>query len=224
MSATSTSPGTENRAERRAPSQRRSRERVAKILDAAAELVVSNGVDALSTRKIADTAGVPVASIYQYFADKEEILLELVKRDTEEMDAHVAETVAALETLSIRTIVTTTMQAFLDVYERRKEFVAIYFHGRTNAAIFDFCREHNTRIAQAVFAVMTEAGLLSAEADLARGQFAVEIGDRVLEWAFRNGYTGDQRVIADGIDILIGYLERFATEAGRTGVPNPAHG
>lgn len=221
MAAASTTPGAQIRTERRAPSQRRSKDRVAKILDAAAELVVSHGVEALSTRRIADTARVPVASIYQYFADKEEILLELVKRDTEEMDAHVAETVAALETLSIRSVVTTTMQAFLDVYARRREFVAIYFHGRTNAAIFDFCREHNARIAQALFAVMTQAGLLSAEADLARGQFAVEIGDRVLEWAFREGYTGDQAVIDDGIEILVGYLERFATDAGRAGIPSP---
>lgn len=216
MSAASTSPSTERRTDRRAPSQQRSRERVAKILDAAAELVVSEGVDALSTRRIADTAGVPVASIYQYFADKEEIILELVKRDTGEMDAHVAETVAALETLSVRSIVTTTMHAFLDVYARRKEFVAIYFRGRTSPAVIEFCREHNVQITEALFAVMTAAGLLSKEADLARGLFAVEIGDRVLEWAFRDGYTGDQRVIDDGIEILVGYLERFATEAGRT--------
>ena len=218
MSAASTSPGTVNRTDRRAPSQRRSRERVAKILDGAAKLVVSEGVDALSTRRIADAAGVPVASIYQYFADKEEIILELVKRDTEEMDAHVAETVAALETLSVRSIVETTMRALIDVYARRKEFIAIYFRGRSNAAVIEFCREHNARIAEALFAVMTGAGLLSEDADLARGLLAVEIGDRVLEWAFREGYAGDQRVIDDGIEILVGYLERFATEAGRTGV------
>lgn len=217
MSGARTSPRTEFRTERRSPSQRRSKERVAKILDAAAELVVSDGLDAVSTRTIADAAGVPVASIYQYFADKEEVILELVKRDTEEMDAHVTERVAALEMLSIRTIVATTMQAFLDVYDRHKEFVAIYFHGRTNTAVTEFCREHNTRIAQNLFAVMTDAGLLSDEVDSARSQFAVEIGDRVLEWAFRNGYTGDKRVIDDGTEILIGYLERFATDNGRTG-------
>lgn len=217
MSGARTTPRTELRAERRSPSQRRSKDRVAKILDTAAELVVSDGVDAVSTRTIAEAADVPVASIYQYFADKEEVILELVKRDTEEMDAHVAERVAALETLSIRTVVTTTMRAFLDVYDRRKEFVAIYFHGRTNTAVTEFCREHNARIARDLFAVMTDAGLLSDEVDLARGQFAVEIGDRVLEWAFRNGYTGDQRVIDDGVEMLVSYLERFATDNGRTG-------
>lgn len=204
--------------QRRSPSQRRSRERVATILDTTAALVVADGVDALSTRRIATAAGVPVASIYQYFADKEEIILELVKRDTEEMDEHVAATVAALGTLSVRSVVTATMRAFLDVYERRKEFVAIYFHGRSNRAVIEFCREHNQRIAENLHAVMWQAGLLTADADLARGRFAVEVGDRILEQAFRDSFTGDQRAIDDGIEMLVGYLERFATDAGRDGI------
>lgn len=204
--------------QRRSPSQRRSRERVATILDTTAALVVADGVDALSTRRIATAAGVPVASIYQYFADKEEIILELVKRDTAEMDEHVAATVAALGTLSVRSVVTATMRAFLDVYERRKEFVAIYFHGRSNRAVIEFCREHNQRIAENLHAVMWQAGLLTADADLARGRFAVEVGDRILEQAFRDSFAGDQRAIDDGIEMLVGYLERFATEAGRDGI------
>ena len=45
-------------------------------------LVLERGVDALSTRSIAEAAQVPVASLYQYFADKESVLLSLVDRDT----------------------------------------------------------------------------------------------------------------------------------------------
>lgn len=191
---------------------------MATILDTTADLVVADGVDALSTRRIAETAGVPVASIYQYFADKEEIILELVKRDTAEMDEDVAAAVGALDVLSVRSVVTATMRAFLDVYARRKEFVAIYFHGRSNRAVMAFCREHNQQIAESLHAVMWEAGLLTADADLGRGRFAVEIGDRILEQAFRESFTGDQRVIEDGIEMLVAYLERFATDAGLSGV------
>ena len=76
---------------RRVPQQSRSRDRVARLLDAASTLVVSGGVDALGTRAIATAAEVPVASLYQYFADKDDILLALVERDIEEMDARVAD-------------------------------------------------------------------------------------------------------------------------------------
>ena len=76
-------------ARRRTPTQVRSRERVEKILDAASQIVVAGGVEALTTRSIAEAAEIPVASLYQYFADRDEILLALVERDTAEMDEHV---------------------------------------------------------------------------------------------------------------------------------------
>lgn len=135
------------------------------------------------------------------------------------MDARVMAAVAGLDTLSVRTIVVASMRAYLDVYARRQEFLVIYFQGRTNAAVREFCRDHNEQTAKMLYDVMTGAGLLSDEADLARGVLAVEIGDRVFEVAFREGFDGDQRVIDDGIEIVTAYLEQFATEAGRAGVP-----
>ena len=74
---------------RRVPRQERSRRRVEGLLDAAARLVVERGVEALTTRDIAEAAGAPVASLYQYFADKDDILLALVERDMAEMDERV---------------------------------------------------------------------------------------------------------------------------------------
>jgi AcrR family transcriptional regulator len=48
------------------------------ILDAAAELFVSQGLAATTTRQIADRVGVRQASLYYYFGGKDEILLELL--------------------------------------------------------------------------------------------------------------------------------------------------
>jgi AcrR family transcriptional regulator len=48
------------------------------ILDAAAELFVSQGLAATTTRQIADRVGIRQASLYYYFAGKDEILLELL--------------------------------------------------------------------------------------------------------------------------------------------------
>ena len=73
------------------PQQVRSRDRVERILEVTGELVVAGGVESVTTRAIAAAAGIPVASLYQYFADKESILLALVERDLAEMDAQVAE-------------------------------------------------------------------------------------------------------------------------------------
>ena len=150
---------------RRVPQQLRSRGRVLRILEVAAELVVESGVEAVSTRNIAARAGIPVASLYQYFADKEEVLLALVERDIAEMDEQVAEDLEALTTLSVRAVVDTTMRAFLKVYRRRPSFVVIWFRGRTNVAVTDFVRAHNRRMAAELFAMVQAAGLVREGSD-----------------------------------------------------------
>jgi AcrR family transcriptional regulator len=50
----------------------------AEILDAAAELFVGQGLAATTTRQIAERVGIRQASLYYYFAGKDEILLELL--------------------------------------------------------------------------------------------------------------------------------------------------
>jgi len=65
---------------RKQPSQARSREKVRLVLDTAAELLVTQGVDSVSTPRIAEISGVTVGSIYQYFPNKESILHELYQR------------------------------------------------------------------------------------------------------------------------------------------------
>jgi len=62
-------------AKRRVPQQVRSRDRVQRILEVAGEIVVDKGVEGVTTRAIAAGAELPVASLYQYFADKEAVPL-----------------------------------------------------------------------------------------------------------------------------------------------------
>ena len=204
---------------RRVPQQSRSIERVERILDAAAQLVVAEGVDALTTRGVADLAEVPVASLYQYFADKDEILLALVERDVDEMDAQVSADLGSLDVLSVGSIVETTMRAFVKVYLRRPSFVVIWLRGRTNTAINEFCRAHNKQVAADLFRFAREAGLVRPETRRLHAELAVEVGDRVFQLAFETKLRGNKVVIAEGIELVRSYLERHATAAGVEGVP-----
>ena len=52
-----------------------------RILDAARELFAKEGYDAVSMRKIADAIEYSPTAIYQYFADKRELMDELVRAD-----------------------------------------------------------------------------------------------------------------------------------------------
>lgn len=204
---------------RRIPRQERSRRRVEGILDAAARLVVSQGVDSLTTRDIAEAAQAPVASLYQYFADKDEILLALVERDIEEMDEQVAADLAELQVLSVRSIVSTTMDAFVKVYLQRPAFVTIWLRGRTNQAIKEYGRQHNLKVASELLEFAIGAGLVEPSTTSLIAELAVEMGDRCFQLAFESSMTGEPAILAEAKELVTTYLERVATQAGLEGVP-----
>jgi AcrR family transcriptional regulator len=208
----------ESAVRRRSPVQARSRERVERILDAAARIVVERGVDVMTTRSLADEAGVPVASLYQYFSDRDAVLLALVERDIAEMDEQVRDDLMKVRTLSIAAIVETTIGAYRKVYARRPDFVAIWLRGRTNAAIHEFGRRHNRATAHDLreFAVSTR--LAHPELPLAAAELAVELGDRVFQLAYETEDCGDEFIVSEGIAMVTTYLQRYATDAGIEGV------
>ncbi|WP_341924253.1 TetR/AcrR family transcriptional regulator [Nocardioides psychrotolerans] len=193
---------------RRVPTQARSRRKVEHLLDAAAALVVERGVEALTTRDIAEAAGVPVASLYQYFAAKEDVLLAIAERDMAEMDAQVVADLAAEPALTLEALVRTTMGAFVTVYHRRRAFVEIYLRGRTNVAVHQFGREHNARVAQLLRDVAIEQGLALPTLSPMVATLAVEVGDRVFQLAFEYDDDGDPALIEEGITMVSAYLDR----------------
>ena len=65
---------------RREPSQRRSRERVERILAVATGLIAAQGSDALRMAEVAAKAGISIGSLYQYFPDKAAIIRALAER------------------------------------------------------------------------------------------------------------------------------------------------
>jgi AcrR family transcriptional regulator len=76
-------------APRKLPKQARSAATVEAILEAAAQVFERHGYAAATTNRIAARAGVSIGSLYQYFPNKDAILVALVHR-------HLAESAAAL--------------------------------------------------------------------------------------------------------------------------------
>jgi AcrR family transcriptional regulator len=61
----------------RQPTQKRARERVRQMLAAARALLEEEGLDSVTTTRVAERAGVPVGSVYQYFDDAGDLLAAL---------------------------------------------------------------------------------------------------------------------------------------------------
>lgn len=215
---TSVSTNEEIGAKRRVPTQERSRLRVERILDATSELVLASGVEHLTTRAIAQQAGVPVASLYQYFADREAILLAIAERDMTEMDEQVAADLGELTTFSVRSLVETTMRAYVKVYHRRPAFMQIWLRGRSVPALHEYGREHNRRTAAQLWEFASGLGMIAEGTPTVFAELGVEVGDRVFQLAFETNRRGDSLLIEEGIDLVTAYFERHATEAGKRGV------
>ncbi|MFJ3643183.1 TetR family transcriptional regulator [Streptomyces sp. NPDC090108] len=81
---------------RRAPVQRRSAERLTRILDACAGLLDEAGYDALSTRAVAERAGVPIGSVYRFFGNKRQLADALAQRNLDRYTERVTERLKAV--------------------------------------------------------------------------------------------------------------------------------
>jgi AcrR family transcriptional regulator len=66
---------------RRRAKQARSQQTIAIVLEAAAQVLQREGYARATTNRIAETAGVSVGTIYQYFGDKDEIFDALIRHE-----------------------------------------------------------------------------------------------------------------------------------------------
>lgn len=67
--------------QRRSPRQARSRATCEAIVEAAAQIVERQGPEALTTNAVAERAGVSIGTLYQYFPDKQAILIAAARRE-----------------------------------------------------------------------------------------------------------------------------------------------
>jgi len=204
---------------RREPVQRRSRERVELILDAASELLAEGGVDALTTRALAARADIPVATIYRYFANREEIIAAYLDHELVQIDQAVVAAVVALERVTVRSLAEAVALAHMRHHQAHPEGVPVWFGGRSNPAVIDQVRELDARLAASLRSAMRAAGLLEGAPEFSSG-LLVRLFDRMFEFVFLAERSAQEQetIVLAFVDIVAGYLERFATPAGLDGV------
>jgi AcrR family transcriptional regulator len=76
----------EKAAARRAPIQERSQLTVEAMLDAVVKLLKRGDASSITTNRIAETAGVSIGSLYQYFPNKRAIFIALHERHIGQVD------------------------------------------------------------------------------------------------------------------------------------------
>ncbi len=101
---------------RRAPRQERSRQTVDAVLQAVERVLKRDGIDALTTNRIAEAAGVSIGSVYQYFPDKRSIFTALHQRHVEQVGLVIERTVAEHTSSSLEVFACALVVALMDVH------------------------------------------------------------------------------------------------------------
>jgi len=193
---------------RRAPVQRRSAERLTRILDACAELLDEVGYDDLSTRAVALRAGVPIGSVYRFFGNKRAMADALAERNLERYTERVTGRLAGAEGEGDwRSAMDAVLDEYLDMKRTAPGFSLVDFGNQI--PVGSRYAEPNHRVADRL------ADLLSAylgrepDEDLRRTVLiAVETADTLVHLAFRVDPEGDEKIIEETRRLLRAYLGR----------------
>ncbi len=135
---------------RKHPSQKRSRQTVARILEATQSILVTDGIKAVTTNAIAERSGVTVGSIYQYFGNKEEIIVAIFENWLESIISNYeAFRAAHLETLDGLAYLESYFDTFLNGMSADEEKLGVELANavRTNPKLAALDQEHDKRIA-----------------------------------------------------------------------------
>ncbi|MFI5686399.1 TetR family transcriptional regulator [Streptomyces sp. NPDC051636] len=192
---------------RRAPVQRRSAERLTRILDACADLLDEVGYDALSTRAVALRAGVPIGSVYRFFGNKRQMADALAQRNLERYAEQVTERLKVARRGDWRAAVDAVLDEYLAMKRTAPGFSLIDFGNQIPVGARH--SEPNHRVADRLTDLLS--GYLGRDPDEAlRRTFlvAVEASDTLVQLAFRVDPEGDEAIIAETRELLRAYLAR----------------
>ncbi|WP_344001396.1 TetR/AcrR family transcriptional regulator [Streptomyces thermocarboxydovorans] len=192
---------------RRAPVQRRSAERLARILDACADLLDEVGYDDLSTRAVAQRAGVPIGSVYRFFGNKRQMADALAQRNLERFTARVTDRLKGAGDRGWRHAMDVVIGEYLDMKRTAPGFSLVDFGNQIPVGTER--TEPNHRVADRLTDLLSAHLGRTADENLRRTVLiAVETADGLIQLAFRLSPEGDEKVIEELREMLRAYLAR----------------
>lgn len=151
---------------RRIPRQARAAQTAAAILEGAAQILEAHGLAGFTTNSVAERAGVSVGTLYQYFADKNAILLALARQEVELALVEVGRALGGATDPTpdgrVRAMVRAMVNAFHGRQRARKAVMQALMERGLGAElmlpVFDFIARHGARVGtmpQPAYATLT---------------------------------------------------------------------
>ena len=193
---------------RRRPSQERSRDRVERILDATAALLGDTPADKITTAAIAEEAGVPIGSVYQYFPNKLAVLAELARRVMEQVDAKTASLITEnFGVLPWDQAIDRAIDATMQGYAEQPGYLQLLLSIRPTPEFRLITDESNERVAALLALHPALRAVIPADQIQLVTRAAIQAANSLQDWALSEDDAElSRRIIGEMKTLLKGYL------------------
>lgn len=195
---------------RRLPKQKRSRERVERILDAAAFVFAEVGYEAATTHAIAARAATAIGSLYQFFPDKLAIFHALEERHMEQVIAINARLLPQIAQLPLEQMIQQMVETFAVYFEHPAPRV-VYIQYFVAPEMFSCFDESFTQGLIKTFANLLRLRnpALSTEKSELLAEVCVQCYNTLLLVALRGDQTHRKQLYEEIRVLLVNYLRPY---------------
>ena len=156
---------------RKTPIQERAAATVQAIFEATIQVLLSHGADRLTTTRVADRAGVSVGTLYQYYPNKQSLLLAAFEKHMEEVCEKVEGACARARRKPLAEMIQQLVEAFVDVKIERADISVALYHVAAEVGGLAVVKRATQRLRKAAIAMLETAPDVKMPPD----KFAVEI-------------------------------------------------
>ncbi|MBI3724109.1 TetR/AcrR family transcriptional regulator [bacterium] len=198
---------------RKNPTQARSRARVERILEAAAQVVQEKGYDGATTNAIARRARTSIGSLYQFFPNKAALMHALALRYTDELRGLLGRAlVPGVTALPWPQLVERIIDAFAEFHHTRAGFRAVWYGGHVSAELLACAFEAGRDIAASAEPLLVRlAPSLPAKDRALVARVATEtVGALLILSVQAESQAHADRVIDEAKKVVVSYLARYA--------------
>ena len=143
--------------QRRKPTQARARATMDMIFEATARIIERNGIAALNTNRIAERAGISIGSLYEYFPNKDAILIAMARQRLAEDERLVRQALTGPDADQNVSLARRAIHALVALHEHRpkvrRAIMAVHLahgfgseHARPVQEIAELVVQRNTRL------------------------------------------------------------------------------
>jgi AcrR family transcriptional regulator len=193
---------------RRQPMQARSRERVERILDAAAQLLAEDGYDAVKTNSIAKRAGVSIGSVYQFFPNRFAIFNALAERYRAKINVSLDRHLTPATIDSWEDAIEETVDSLGELWRTDWAFHSVWLAIQNTAELRDSSEHYRDSLINAPLAMFLGRIVPGASRNQIRtmGRVVLESANLLLDLSMRSGPKQDEDIIDELKSLLHSYL------------------